>query len=86
MQQPLAIFGKLQALVSTSGWGPIFVKALEAPSFEAVLRREIVEPSHMTWHESPDLGPHAGFVSTVAEASLFVSALRRNQLKDLQRM
>jgi hypothetical protein len=50
-----------------------------------VLRRHIVEPSHMTWHESPDLGLHAGFVSTVADASLFVSALQRNQLKDLQR-
>ena len=60
--------------------GPILQKALKADSFEEVLRAEVVNPARMTWRESPDLGAHAGFVSTVADMALFVQALQRNTL------
>lgn len=65
--------------------GPILTKALKAPSFEAVLRAEIVEPAQMVWHDSPDLGAHAAFVSTVADMARFVQALQRNALLDRKR-
>jgi CubicO group peptidase (beta-lactamase class C family) len=65
--------------------GPILTKALKAPSFEAVLRAEIVQPAQMTWHESPDLGAHAAFVSTVADMARFVQVLQRNALLDRKR-
>lgn len=64
---------------------PILTKALKAPSFEAVLRAEVLAPAKMTWHDSPDLGAHAGFVSTVAEMAKFVQALQRNTLLDRTR-
>ena len=60
--------------------GPILVKAFKARSFEDVLRAQIVEPLHMTAYDSPDLGAHAGFVSTVADMAKFVQALQRNTL------
>lgn len=60
--------------------GPILVSALKASSFDAVLRQEVVDPLRMTWHDSPDLGAHAAFVSTVADMAKFVSGLQRNTL------
>ena len=65
--------------------GSILSKALKVPSFEAVLRAEIVAPTNMAWHDSPDLGAHAGFVSTVADMARFVQALQRNELLDQKR-
>jgi CubicO group peptidase (beta-lactamase class C family) len=60
--------------------GPILVKALEAKSFEDVLRAQAVDPARMRWHDSPDLGAHAGFVSTVSDMALFVQALQDDTL------
>ena len=60
--------------------GQILTRALHAESFEAVLREEVVAPSHMNWHESPDLGAHAALVSTVSDMARFVQALQRNTL------
>jgi CubicO group peptidase (beta-lactamase class C family) len=60
--------------------GPILVKALKAKSFEDVLRAEILDPLHMSWRDSPDLGAHAGFVSTVTDMARFVQALQQHTL------
>ena len=65
--------------------GTVLTKALKAPSFEAVIRAEVVEPAHMAWHDSPVLGAHAAFVSTVAEMAKFAQALQRNELLDQKR-
>ena len=65
--------------------GTILTRSLGAPNFETVLRAEVVEPARMTWHDSPDLGSHAGFVSTVVEMAKFVQALQRDQLVDRKR-
>jgi len=46
--------------------------------FEELLRKEIVTPLRMTWRDSPALGAHAGFVSTVTDMALFVQALQRD--------
>jgi CubicO group peptidase (beta-lactamase class C family) len=64
---------------------PILTKALKAPNFESVLRTEVLAPAKMTWRDSPDLGAHAGFVSTVADMARFVQALQRNTLLDRKR-
>jgi len=60
--------------------GPILTKAFKAGSFEEVLRKEVLAPAKMTWRDSPDLGAHAGFVSTVSEMSLFAQALQQGRL------
>lgn len=60
--------------------GPILTKALKTASFEEVLRQEIMVPAKMTWRDSPDLGAHAGFVSTVSDMALFAQALQQGQL------
>jgi CubicO group peptidase (beta-lactamase class C family) len=65
--------------------GPILAKALKAPSFEAVLRAEVIVPARMTWRESPDLGAHAALVSTVNDMARFVQALQRDVLLDRKR-
>jgi len=65
--------------------GPILAKALKSDSFEVVLSKEIVDPLHMTWHDSPDLGAHAAFVSTVSDMTLFVKALQQNTLLSQRR-
>jgi CubicO group peptidase (beta-lactamase class C family) len=65
--------------------GPILTKALKAESFEAVLRAEILAPAQMAWHDSPDLGAHAGFVSSVTDMAQFVQALQRNTLLSQKR-
>jgi CubicO group peptidase (beta-lactamase class C family) len=65
--------------------GAILTKALKETSFDSVLRKEIVAPAKMTWHDSPDLGAHAGFVSTVSDMARFVQALQRNELLDQKR-
>lgn len=60
--------------------GPILVKASKANSLEELLRKEIVDPLRMRWHDSPDLGAHAGFVSSVKDMALFAGALQTNRL------
>jgi hypothetical protein len=39
----------------------------------------------MSWHDSPDLGAHAGLVSTVKDMTLFVQALQRGTLLSQRR-
>jgi CubicO group peptidase (beta-lactamase class C family) len=60
--------------------GEILRQAYQAASYEAALRREIIEPAGLTWHDSPDLGAHAALISTVADVARFVGALQRNTL------
>jgi CubicO group peptidase (beta-lactamase class C family) len=60
--------------------GAILTKALKADDFADVLRVEILAPSGMHWHESPDLGAHAGLVSTVDDMAKFAAALQGGQL------
>lgn len=49
-------------------------------SFADALRAGIVEPAGMTWRDSPHLGAHAGFVSTVSDMGRFVAALQTGRL------
>jgi CubicO group peptidase (beta-lactamase class C family) len=65
--------------------GGILTRALRAASFEEVLRKEILTPARMTWRDSPHLGAHAGFVSTVSDMALFVQALQDNRLLSRKR-
>ncbi len=60
--------------------GGVLAAAYGAPNFEAALRAEIVQPLGMTWHESPYLGAHAGFVSTVEDMARFAAALQDGAL------
>jgi CubicO group peptidase (beta-lactamase class C family) len=53
--------------------------------FEELLRKEILTPLRMSWHDSPDLGAHAGLVTTVKDMTLFVQALQRNTLLSQRR-
>jgi CubicO group peptidase (beta-lactamase class C family) len=64
---------------------PVLMQVLGVKSFEDVLRAEIVIPSGMTWHDSPNLGAHAGFVSTVNDMALFVQALQGGRLLSKKR-
>lgn len=48
--------------------------------FEALLKSRIVEPAGMDWYDSPYLGSHAGFVSTVQDMGLMAAALQRGEL------
>lgn len=63
---------------------PILEKATKT-GFEELLRKEIVSPLHMNWYDSPDLGAHAGLVSTVKDMTSFVQALQRNTLVSQKR-
>jgi CubicO group peptidase (beta-lactamase class C family) len=65
--------------------GKVLTQALKAASFEEVLRKEILAPVRMSWRDSPHLGAHAGFVSTVSDMALFVQALQENRLLSRQR-
>jgi CubicO group peptidase (beta-lactamase class C family) len=65
--------------------GGVLTQALEAASFEEVLRKEILTPARMTWRDSPHLGAHAGLVSTVSDMALFVQALQDNRLLSRKR-
>lgn len=60
--------------------GEILRQVYQADSFEAALRREVIEPAGLAWHDSPDLGAHAALVSTVDEVAKFAAALQTNQL------
>lgn len=60
--------------------GEILAKVWGAPDYETALRREVIEPAGLTWHDSPGLGAHAALVSTVEEVAKFVAALQANQL------
>jgi len=60
--------------------GEILKQVYRAESFEAALRREVIEPAGLAWHDSPDLGAHAALVSTVDEVAKFAAALQTNQL------
>jgi CubicO group peptidase (beta-lactamase class C family) len=60
--------------------GSILTRALKSTSFEEVLRTEILAPAKMTWRDSPDLGAHAGFVSSVSDMALFAQALQQGRL------
>jgi CubicO group peptidase (beta-lactamase class C family) len=60
--------------------GEILRQAHGAASFEAALRREVIEPAGLAWHDSPDLGAHAALVSSVAEVAKFALALQTHEL------
>lgn len=60
--------------------GDILRQVHGAPSFEAALRREIIERAGLSWHDSPGLGAHAALVSTVTDLARFAVALQRNTL------
>jgi CubicO group peptidase (beta-lactamase class C family) len=60
--------------------GDILVKALGAASFEAALRREVIEPAGLEWRDSPGLGAHAALVTTVNDVARFAAALQMNKL------
>lgn len=60
--------------------GPVLAAAYGEGSYGDVLRAHIVEPLGMTWRDSPYLGAHAGFVSTVSDMALFVGALQTGAL------
>jgi CubicO group peptidase (beta-lactamase class C family) len=60
--------------------GEILRQAYRADSFEAALRREVIEPAGLAWHDSPELGAHAALVSTVDEVAKFAAALQTNRL------
>ncbi|MDQ8027798.1 MAG: serine hydrolase domain-containing protein [Brevundimonas sp.] len=49
-------------------------------SYAEALRAGIVEPAGMSWRDSPHLGAHAGFVSTVPDMARFVAALQTDRL------
>ena len=65
--------------------GEILKQALKATTFEEVLRKEILTPARMTWRDSPHLGAHAGFLSTVSDMAMFVQALQENRLLSRER-
>jgi CubicO group peptidase (beta-lactamase class C family) len=60
--------------------GEILRQVYGTQSFEAALRREVIEPAGLGWHDSPDLGAHAALVSTVDDVAKFAAALQANQL------
>jgi CubicO group peptidase (beta-lactamase class C family) len=60
--------------------GEILRAAYGAKSFEEVVRREIIEPAGMRWHDSPELGAHAALVSTVSDLAQFAVALQEQRL------
>jgi len=49
-------------------------------TFEHALKNEVIEEAGLTWHVSPELGAHAGLVSTVNEVARFVVALQKDRL------
>jgi len=59
--------------------GDILARVLGS-TFEAALRDEVVEKAGLTWHASPELGAHAGLVSTVNDVAKFVVALQEDRL------
>jgi hypothetical protein len=60
--------------------GEILRQAHGTESFEAALRREVIEPTGLAWYDSPDLGAHAALVSTVDEVAKFAAALQTGKL------
>lgn len=58
------------------------VKAFEAATYEQLLQQRIIEPAGMRWHPSPDLGAHAGLVSTVNDMALWVGWLLSKGLSE----
>jgi CubicO group peptidase (beta-lactamase class C family) len=60
--------------------GEILAKAWGTPTYEAALRREVVDPAGLTWHDSPDLGAHAALVSTVDDVARLATALQSHKL------
>jgi CubicO group peptidase (beta-lactamase class C family) len=60
--------------------GDILSKAWGTSSYEAALRREVIDPAGLTWHDSPDLGAHAALVSTVSDVARFAAALQTHKL------
>ena len=60
--------------------GDILAKAWGTPSYEAALRREVIERAGLTWHDSPDLGAHAALVSTVSDVARFAATLQTHKL------
>ncbi|MEO1028431.1 MAG: serine hydrolase domain-containing protein [Pseudomonadota bacterium] len=49
-------------------------------SLEQAFRSRIAVPSGMNWYDSPSLGSHAGFVSTVSDMALFAATLQSGRL------
>jgi CubicO group peptidase (beta-lactamase class C family) len=60
--------------------GEILKQAFGASSFEAALRREVIDKATMAWYPSPDLGAHAALVSTVMDVGRFAEALQKHTL------
>jgi CubicO group peptidase (beta-lactamase class C family) len=51
------------------------LQAVTGQRFEPLLRRGVIEPAGMRWYDSPQLGTHAGLVSTVDEMARLLQAL-----------
>ena len=64
--------------------GTILSKVYGTSSFEEALRREVIEPAGLAWHDSPDLGAHAALVSTVTDVARFAAALQGHGLISAQ--
>lgn len=60
--------------------GDILRQVFGTSSFEAALRREVIDKSTMAWYPSPELGAHAALVSTVMDVGRFVEALQKHTL------
>ena len=60
--------------------GEILRQVHGTASYEAALRREVIEPAGLSWHESPDLGAHAALVTTVDDVAKFAAALQTHEL------
>ena len=62
------------------------IEAASGTSFAEALRQRILIPAGMTWYDSPFLGSHAGFESSVNDMARFAAALQRGQLLSARSM